>query len=229
MCSSYLWKIPFGVNHQKRCFPAASVPHYHNFKFLSLFCVTTAGPGTVLCHVLPLNKVKQVPGRTRQKMLPPDWSLTKEKSKSTFGMAEICEEQQNSWFTRYLSAHRFLFLSFWRCFQLNPHPPTLLSCPIIRLLSEAHTWGYRVWLHLLPPLQGLLISHSGCEQMKRLPPQKGGRENKEKLPNVTYEAAFTQKGLTPEDFLSRHECESWRSSDVWIRSCKVIKASSLKE
>lgn len=56
--SSYLWKITFSINHQKWCFPAASISHYHNFKLFSFLCGAITGRSTVLCHVR-LQTIKQ--------------------------------------------------------------------------------------------------------------------------------------------------------------------------
>lgn len=69
--SSYLWKITFSINHQKRCFPAASISNNHNFQFTSLFYSTVTSPNTVLSHFV-LQAVKQTPGETGLKILPPD-------------------------------------------------------------------------------------------------------------------------------------------------------------
>ena len=72
--SSYLWKIPFCINHQKRCFPAASISHNHNFQFFYLFSGSTISSlGTVLCH-LASKTIKQVPDKTELKSLPPQLS-----------------------------------------------------------------------------------------------------------------------------------------------------------
>lgn len=67
---SYLWKITFGINHHQWSFPAASVSHYDNLKFICTPVGTVASPGTFVCHSAP-KAVRGSPGR-KHELLPPD-------------------------------------------------------------------------------------------------------------------------------------------------------------
>lgn len=92
---SYLWKITFGINHQKWCFPAASVSHYHNFKLLSYFCGTITSHSTVLSHLASKESNRYRAGRGWKYSLQIQVEyMTQPDEGSRFGEAELIHRQR---------------------------------------------------------------------------------------------------------------------------------------
>lgn len=223
---SYLWKITFGINHQKWCFPAASISHYHNFKLLSYFCGTITSHRTVLSHFASKESNRYRAGRGWKYSLQIHVEyMTQPDEGSGFGEAKMIYRQCRERGTKkpHVSAGSIL------CSVL-PVPVTLkfsfqlTSCATLLSYYQSVHWKHlsvcggtctEVWLLLLP----LLHVHAYCNfwvdtQSEALPPSTvlcGCDKTKNASPIHAWNC-WSHNILYLRSY-QRCECVAWRCSD----------------